>query len=359
MQTSKQLTIDLLLSYRYPLAAVRLLQEIRRVQAKNSGPSLHEKNICEVAETSSEELFDFIKHIGYFRFGDETEILGRSGRFTLTRANYNYIYKYISKVFKYQSELNSLDDENLKRLFDQTSQARAAVSKVRQNNDDKFAFFNSKTAEARFDYWLRLPSWTADEAIALSLGKDPRAVNQEKLQAFDRFRESPFCIQYCERLDLIKRASDVKVISETLSPAAFILWFGTNDIPLPPAMHAYREDADEVLTLRAECDRLRGELETRNKRDSDEILGRPKRITLLKVIIGMAVARFEHRTEKSSGAAGLIEKSLQNICDSDENTDHIKISVSDDVIRNILSEAARELDFRWANEISWRGTRRL
>lgn len=359
MQSAKQLAIDTLSAYKFPLASLKLLQEIRRVREKNSGPPLHDKNLCEVAEACSEDLYEFIKHDAHFRFHDDSEMLCKHGRLKLTREGYDHICEYLSEVFKYQSELRAMSEGDIESLFRQQDENQAAAQKATHTSDDRFAFFNSKAAEARLEYWLRLPRWTIDEAVALSFGKDPSIVNREKLRAFPRHPDSPFCSEYLERLEFVERATEANVLAEPLAPTAFASWCRGQNIALPADMLSYKDGADELSTLRIECDRLRREMEKLQGQRYDEVAGRPKRSTLLKIIIGMAIARFEHRTEKSSSAVGMIEKRLVALQISEKNLNQAKISVSNDIIRRVLAEAATELDLRWEEEIGWRGTRRL
>jgi hypothetical protein len=42
-------------------------------------------------------------------------------------------------------------------------------------------FYNQAKAQADFSYWLPMDFWTLDEAVALSLGKDPREVNMASI----------------------------------------------------------------------------------------------------------------------------------------------------------------------------------
>ena len=46
-----------------------------------------------------------------------------------------------------------------------------------KQEEERKKFYNQPDANADFDYYCKCPYWTLDEAIALSLGKDPVKVN--------------------------------------------------------------------------------------------------------------------------------------------------------------------------------------
>ncbi len=357
MQSSKNVAIAALVELRFPLFTANLQQEFRRVQVKNSGPALHRENICEVAIDFSEELYSFVKNNAYFRFSDESKIICERGRLKLTEHSLESISKYCSKAYAYRNELLALEDDALDALIaEQDGLVGAAIQKEKFEND-RYAFFSRSNALAEMEKWVRLPTWTAEEAVALSFGKSPDVVTEDSLKDYASHHLSLFCDQYFERYDLMRRSIAAGALDDTLSPKAFALWFRANGLTVDPSMQGQADPSDELSLLRAERDRLLIEIQSL-KTNADEVAGKPSRITLYKMIVGMAVARFEHRTEKSSAATAAIQAALIDVQDSEGNLHKSKLSLSNEWIRKILTEAASELDFRWADEIKWRGTRR-
>lgn len=67
-------------------------------------------------------------------------------------------------------------------------------------------FWEEPQAQADFDYWIKVPAWSPEEIVALSLGKDPRFVSSEKF--VPSTRGTDFSAAYFERLDFVGRHRD-------------------------------------------------------------------------------------------------------------------------------------------------------
>ncbi len=81
----------------------------------------------------------------------------------------------------YRAALEAMEMDALQRRH---SALRAAIA--RRHEAGKF--YNQAKAQADFSYWLPMDFWTLDEAVALSLGKDPREVN---MASVERHLEKP------------------------------------------------------------------------------------------------------------------------------------------------------------------------
>lgn len=67
--------------------------------------------------------------------------------------------------------------------------------------------------------------------------------------------------------------------------------------------------------------------------------------SVYRLILGMAIARYEHRTDQRSPATKSIRDDLANI----------GLDLRDDAIRDHLADAAEKLDFPWTVPIRWSG----
>ncbi|MES0205249.1 hypothetical protein [Mesorhizobium sp. LNHC209A00] len=76
---------------------------------------------------------------------------------------------------------------------------------------DESRFFSQEAARADYAHWSRLPVWSAEEAVALSLDKDPRCVNARSLKPF---RKSPFAKNFRRLLSIVNRAIELGEIPE-------------------------------------------------------------------------------------------------------------------------------------------------
>lgn len=100
--------------------------------------------------------------------------------------------------------------------------------------------FSRPESAADFEEWLAMPSWTPDEATALSFGKDPKHVQLERLQ---NYAASPFANSYRQRFDRLEQIS--RSIDNGIQPKNFYKIARDENIDLP------EELADELLRLPA------------------------------------------------------------------------------------------------------------
>jgi hypothetical protein len=80
------------------------------------------------------------------------------------------------KVSRYRAALEAMEIGALQRRH-ATLQADIA------RKEEAGKFYNQAKAQADFAYWLSMDFWTLDEAVALSLGKDPREVNMASIES--------------------------------------------------------------------------------------------------------------------------------------------------------------------------------
>jgi|GEM_PF-1831110 len=123
----------------------------------------------------------------------------------------------VDKYKKYKLQLKNMSEEELVE----------EMARVEQD-----APFNSPNANADFAYHCRKESWTTEEAIALSLGKDPSKVCWDKIQCYHPF---PFVQEYGKRLELLMDSMNSTKFNSIYStpPVKFVEWAKTKDIKLP------------------------------------------------------------------------------------------------------------------------------
>jgi hypothetical protein len=73
-------------------------------------------------------------------------------------------------------------------------------------------FYNHPSANADLGLWAKKAYWTLDEAVALTLSKNPEVVSWAKLKDWQRY---PLVEQYRIKFDLVSRA---KVMSQLFDP---------------------------------------------------------------------------------------------------------------------------------------------
>ncbi len=150
---------------------------------------------------------------------------------TLTEQGSAAIIDYIDRAYALDDELAELDDSDLKAryqaFFEQRRKSVRAIRKKRGESFDKFAFFNLPEATANIEEWIARRFWTAEEAVAISLGKDPRRVNATSLA--DVSPDSIVAQEFRRRLDLVVRSVDAQQLKARISPESFVDWAKNHD----------------------------------------------------------------------------------------------------------------------------------
>lgn len=288
----------------------------------------------------------------------------------------NDLLEYFAAAIKLQELLEGMDDKiiadkyrSLEIKFSEGLRAKRASFATR---NDMFAFFQEFRAEADYSIWARMEIWSADEFVALSLGKNPQRVNAHTLMLFKPRTPSPFRDEYERRVTLIDRAVAAGSLDDPGKPKSFLAWarkagFGLADgieallkedlsSPTHKALEAAILAKDvEILRLQKALDILKNQLPY--EKGKGELL--PSRKTVFRLILGMAIARFEHQTEKNSRAPRYIEENLQDLTERMVRKGHLgNLSLSDDTIRTALDAAAQQLEIEWRTPLPWSGTRR-
>lgn len=131
--------------------------------------------------------------------------------------------------------------------------------------------------KADLAYWGKMGYWTSDEGVALSFGYSPAVVSISTLKG----RDHPFVSEYMRRMELISRARGPGPYEDRLQPSEFIRIAKTVDISFPSEL----EHGNERQTKSS----------NRNEAGEDE-LGPKERQSLLKLVLGMAMDKFNFDT---------------------------------------------------------------
>ena len=131
-------------------------------------------------------------------------------------------------------------------------------------------FYNHPSATANtkiYTHYAKLATWTLDEAIAITLGKNPKLVNWELIDKAERY---PFVEQYLDLKELADRATNINQLSDPVIPSLFLAWVRRMEIEIPQELFDLVEKhgskvadwQDAYNHLKGQCDVL---LEDRNK----------------------------------------------------------------------------------------------
>lgn len=169
--------------------------------------------------------------------------------------------------------------------------------------DEVFVRLSKITVDADFGYWSKMPHWTLDEAISLSIGCEPRGQTSESVtRVIGLFAE-----QFSKWREFAHRANIAGKVSDPVSPNDFLDWASKNDVPVRPELVAAVRAQVSAIDWRAECSRLRTLIEEKEalltkavaERDSstptEKTLGTLERNTLLKLFCGLVVVTYGER----------------------------------------------------------------
>jgi len=138
-------------------------------------------------------------------------------------------------VGTFRTELAALSPQQLVARFDEEKGKEFQQLRAKADQEERERFFNLSHANADYDHWSKAAHWTLDEAIALSFGRAPEIVRWDQLQKFSSLG-SPFVAQYARRRDLAVRALAWKQLYDPVLPGIFLAWAERTDIPVPPEL---------------------------------------------------------------------------------------------------------------------------
>lgn len=130
--------------------------------------------------------------------------------------------QYNQKKSNFIAELNSLDEESLRTRAKEAYEADLVAAQKRIEAEEAKRVFNQANAMADFEHWARISYWTIDEAVAITLGRDPRAVTWDSVKHFIQF--SKFAKDFADRRVILERARGAGHLLKTNLPAFLLGW---------------------------------------------------------------------------------------------------------------------------------------
>ena len=121
-------------------------------------------------------------------------------------------------------ELLSLSDESLNNVYKHKCFSAGHSAPYALDGETDGWIFDSPKAKADFSFWARMAYWHVAETIALSLGKDPRLVNEKSIEQIYMWETLPFPNEFMKHKDLINRAVEMEDLPEKIRPEEFVEW---------------------------------------------------------------------------------------------------------------------------------------
>ncbi|WP_420434737.1 hypothetical protein [Hyphobacterium sp.] len=238
----------------------------------------------------------------------------------------------------YHDEIVALDDVQLETRWTELQGLKAAQREAAHPLNSRIA------TDAVYDHFAKAAYWTLDEGVALLLERDPKGLNSE---AVKKHRPPPTIgHRFTELRDLARRAAKMQQLAYENLPGFFLAWAKRNRLPIPDELASaieghgiqvadWKSIADQraelIAALEAKIERLEASSPSQPSQATDDGLGARERSTLLKIVLGMAIANYKHdpyATRTTTASAML------------QDFDTLGIAVSDDTIRKYLREAA-------------------
>lgn len=237
-------------------------------------------------------------------------------------------------VEAYRAELQGLADEEVDaRVYvELESEARE-----QEDQEERARPFNQPNAGARFDYWAKLPLWCLDEAVALTLERDPTVVTWPAVENFAGL--SSFARRFDNLRRLVVRAKEAGQLSDPVGPDIYVAWASANGVAIPAKLKEcvetckdrptdwkalYEETRQQLAAVMSELEQLKA---------ADQLLSTKERYTFLKMVLGMAIRGYGY--DPRAARSPKPKEIAADLAD-------LGISVDEDTVRPKLQEAFAE-----------------
>jgi hypothetical protein len=213
-----------------------------------------------------------------------------------------------------------LTEDELDRQVEEEKQKEATELKEKLKMSEARLFYNMPKPD--FDYWAMMPSWTLDEAVALTLSKSPAVVYWERI---NHLVNSDYLLpaEYARRLDLAERWKQQERITNPVTPKVFLEWCKQLKLVVPFELErAVAAQAGNLIDWKQKYEELLATIE-------GEEIGTRQRETFLR-IIGMAVQgyRYDPNLKRSEVVPEIVT-----------DLELTGVPVSDETVRKCLREA--------------------
>lgn len=246
-------------------------------------------------------------------------------------------------------KLKEMTPAEIEAAYDEGMRLRAEKEKLEATlREAKMPWAKSLSA-SQIAHWAALDFWKAEEALALSFGKEPRDVDWDLVSKYHE-SISPFVGKYTERRELMLRAVAMRQLFLTAEPRIFVTWAETKGFAFPDALvsavkargplYDYKSAYEVALTLIAkkeeEISRLKAakaEIRATEKEDGGPNDGAASITTAaLKMLYAMAVAGFDYDPDakRNTKALPAIREALSAQ----------RLKVDDNTIRDWLKRSA-------------------
>lgn len=206
----------------------------------------------------------------------------------------NFNPQYIEQVQKAWAELLELSEREIEEAIE------LKEKQLLQEKQDNYPFNQPDAQFIDLDFWARAATWTDEQAVLLSLNRNPlpKYIDSIKGLASFEIQESKIAMNFFDRIALVKSAKEADQISKEGKSIEFVGWFQRMEfdvrMDLIEQVGRFQSNRPKPTII------IEGDLSEREKQ------------TLLKIIAAMAVRgyRFDlnaKRNEATSDIKGDLE----------------------------------------------------
>ncbi len=221
----------------------------------------------------------------------------------------------LKDVYKKANEVSSLTEVEVERRYSDLCAKARQAERQRLKAQDRDVFFNRQDIEADFTYWNNKKYWYTEDAVALSLGKNPKFINSKALDKTE-LRNSPFVAEFKARLKQVKRAIKAGHLTKPVKPALFVNWAEREGLSFPAGWDAKPSNVSA------------------KGGSKNDVNPKEKRV-LYRLILGMAIKHygFSQDYDSKAGDKSQIFTRIEN------DLRQLKLDVDAKTIRKHLSSA--------------------
>ena len=208
----------------------------------------------------------------------------------------------------YAEELKALPPNELARLAKEAALAEEEDGQLRRELEGKQRFFNQPSADMDVAHWSRMSYWSIDEAVALSLGKDPRVVKWLRVKDF--LHSSPFATEFEARREIVIRAIVKRQLSDFTIPAVFLAWADRMQDPMPAKLvNAVKALGHQIADWKSAYDKQRKIADNAVAELQEE---QRKHVALIREHTSFVAKMREEQETPAEKSAGQVELEAKN-----------------------------------------------
>lgn len=163
-----------------------------------------------------------------------------------------------------RDELELLDDEEIRALFELRMQYHRQRLADARNNVEAGMFFNKPGAFADYGFWARQLLWRVDDCISLSLGRNPDIFNSASIEAADpSVRRSTLAKEYYARCTIASSWMQAGQLEAESTPGEMLAWLDRTKLDYAPELaRAVEEIGPQIADWKTLHDEVTEDLET-------------------------------------------------------------------------------------------------